>query len=95
MSHESRLLALVGWQYIRGGQSAAIHRGVGASNRVAILMRGDTYVHYVNGTFIGAGTDSSAPSSGAAGVYVNSDAAGGQFSDFAVYPVYSGLPLII
>ena len=82
-----------GWLDIDSGQSAAIHRGVGIPNRIAVLARGDTFVLYVNGVYIGSRSESSAPPSGGAGVFVQSDPVGGRFSDFAVYPMYSGLPL--
>lgn len=83
------------WHELADGHSTAIHLGVSAINRVAVLMRGNHFLLYANGAFLGAATDESAPTSGPAGVYVNNDSPGGQFSDFAVYPLSNSVPYLL
>lgn len=72
---------------IDGGESPAIHQGVGAVNRLSVVMRGNDFILYVNGRFLAVETDSGALASGPAGVVVESETTGGQFYDFAVYPL--------
>ncbi|HLZ20500.1 MAG TPA: hypothetical protein VKQ30_00035 [Ktedonobacterales bacterium] len=82
------------WRFIDDGYSSAIHPGMDAINRVAVLMHGNDFILYVNGVFLRVETDSSAPTSGTAGVYVANDMPGGQFADFAVYPLPADPPLL-
>lgn len=80
------------YNVIDDGSSSAIHQGVGATNRLAVLMHGNDLLLYANGAFLANETDSSILGSGGAGVYVDSQAAGGQFYDFAVYPLPASPP---
>jgi hypothetical protein len=40
------------WQYLAGQSDPAIHTGVGAWNRLLVVMRGGLYLCYVNDTLI-------------------------------------------
>lgn len=82
------------WRGIDGGHSSAIHQGADATNRLAVIMRGNDFFLYANGAFLGVVTDSDAAPNGAAGLYVASQPIGGQFSDFAVYPLTNDLPYL-
>jgi hypothetical protein len=78
--------------YVDEGNSSAIQQGAGATNRLLVLARGQTYLLYINDRFITAYTDRyhdthDLPVAGPAGVYVSDGAITGYFTDFAVYPV--------
>ncbi len=91
------------WHYLSGGNSSAIHRGYDASNTLLALTRGQTYVLYANGVFLGAASDGDpdvyGPDAaqtvgtmttlrqGSAGVYLADGVTTGVFTDFAVYRV--------
>ena len=47
----------------------AIHRGVDATNRLAVLMRGSSYTFFVNGQFVGGYQAGDLPQTGQVGVY--------------------------
>lgn len=90
------------WRYLDGGDSAAIHRGSNATNRLLLVLRGKEYLCYINGQFIARDADStvtpSSPRVGYAGLFVNDDTTTGVFNDFAVYaapppyqPLFHGL----
>jgi hypothetical protein len=79
-----------GWHYLGTGDSAAIHTGAGATNRLLLVIVGTTYLCYVNGQFVGGGVDSyasaSSPHSGYAGLFVRAPSTVDVFNDFAIYP---------
>ena len=79
-----------GWHYLGIGDSAAIHTGAGATNRLMLVIVGTTYLCYVNGQFVGGGVDSyasaSSPHSGYAGLFVRAPSTVAVFNDFAIYP---------
>lgn len=82
------------WEYMGYGTSSAIQRGDEAVNRLLVLMRGSTFLLYVNDHFIDSFTDRyheihNLLSAGQIGVYLNEGATIAIFSDFAVYPVQS------
>lgn len=89
------------WHYLGGGDSSAIRQGYDATNTLLAIARGQSYVLYVNGVFVGAATDGdpdvygegptvgtmTTPRQGYAGVYLADGVTTGVFTDFAVYPV--------
>lgn len=67
--------------------SDAIHRGDGAANTLAVIVRGGQYLCYVNGHFVGSVEDDSIqPPRGHAGLYVDDGTTTGVFTSIAVYP---------
>ncbi len=82
-----------GWHYLGTGDSAAIHTGAGATNRLMLVIVGTTYLCYVNGQFVGGGVDSyasaSSPRTGYAGLFVRAPSTVAVFNDFAIYPAPS------
>jgi hypothetical protein len=79
------------WSTFDEGQAPSAATGDGAANRLLLLMRGDTYLLYINDHLVGTDPDSfiATPRSGRAGVFVFNGATTGAFTDFAVYPVQS------
>ncbi|HEX6797020.1 MAG TPA: hypothetical protein VF116_04810 [Ktedonobacterales bacterium] len=87
------------WHYLAGGSSAAIHKGASAANTLLAITRGQDYVLYVNGAFVGSASDGdpdvygnaphvgtmTTPHQGRAGVYLADGATTGVFTNFAVY----------
>ncbi len=76
------------WSAIQWDQpSDAIHRGEGAANTLFVIVRGDTYLCYINGHYVGLVKDNSIqPPRGHVGLYVNDGATTGVFTNIAVYP---------
>lgn len=58
-------------------------------------MRGNTFMCYVNGHFVGSDTVDGVASSGQAGIYMNTSVTEGVFSNFAVYPLPHDMPLLL
>jgi hypothetical protein len=82
------------WEDLDDGTSAYVHTGANASNTLLVLVRGQTYLLYVNGHFLDTysntyPSDPYLPIAGQAGLYVNDGATTGVFSNFSVYPVQS------
>ena len=77
------------WGTIDSGQSSVAHLGDGAPNTLLLIMRGDSYLYFLNGQLVGSYTDSyiATPRSGRAGVVVLDGTTSGAFNNFAVYPV--------
>jgi hypothetical protein len=91
------------WHYLGGGDSAAIHTGTDATDTLLAITRGQTYVLYVNGVFVGSASDGdpdvygpdasptvgtmTTPHHGSAGLYLADGVTAGVFSDFVVYRV--------
>jgi hypothetical protein len=80
-----------GWDYlVAGEQNVAIHTGVGATNRLLLVVIGATYLAYVNGQLVGSVEDPYAAESpsqtGYAGLYVLTSSTMAVFNDFAIYP---------
>ncbi|GEM_PF-2258157 len=81
------------WDYLADGISNAIHSGLDATNTLLVIIRGDTYLLYANGQYLGSSGEISGyssrnlPESGHMGVYLNDGAAIGAYTNFAVYPV--------
>ncbi len=69
----------------RLGDSSAIHPGLGAPNRIAILVQGSDFTFYVNGHYITRYHDDHL-AGGNVGLYLDPEDGQGSFSDFAVYP---------
>lgn len=80
-----------GWMILASGTSKAIQVGAGTSNTLLVVMRGDEYMCYVNGHWVGAATDDTL-TTGAVGVYVNDATTEGVFTDFRVYPLAPSEP---
>lgn len=64
----------------------AIHRGLDATNRLAVLMRGSSYIFFVNGQFVGGYQANDLPQSGQVGVYVELMNGPITFSDLLISP---------
>lgn len=79
------------WSTFDEGQAPFAATGDGAANRLLLLMRGDTYLLYINDHLVASDPDVfiATPRSGRAGVFVFNGATAGAFTDFAVYPVQS------
>ncbi len=77
------------WDYLDGGDSAAIYQGIGATNQLLLIRRGKTLLCYVNDQYVGAyyDKDNEIPATGEPGVFINDGALTGVFTNFAVYPV--------
>lgn len=73
------------WHDIDSAPSDAIHTGDGATNRLLVVLRGTSFLCYINGTFVGAVNDDASPRSGSMGVFVNDSSTEGIFSTFDVY----------
>ena len=83
------------WSEVDSGESSAILRGSGEANRLLVVVRGSTYLLYVNDQFMGSYTVSSydhLPTYGYAGVYLDESAMTGTFTQFSVYPVNPTTP---
>ncbi len=52
------------------GGIAAIHQGLDATNRLAVLMQGSTFTFFANGQYLGRYQSNDVPQSGQVGVYV-------------------------
>lgn len=80
-----------GWHSLGGSDDTAIHPGIGATNRLLLVVIGQYYLCYVNGQFVGgvkdAYHDASPPHPGYAGLYVSAPSTVAVFNDFAIYPV--------
>jgi hypothetical protein len=61
------------WTNLAGGASTAIHTGPGATNRLLLVVRGQTLLCYVNDQYVGSYDDRYYPlaGSGFVGVYLN------------------------
>lgn len=71
----------------------AIHRGSDATNRLAVIMRGNSYAFFINDQFVGIYHDSG-PKSGRVGVYTDGLGEAAAFSNLVVYPAPSPSPLL-
>jgi hypothetical protein len=71
-------------------QTSAIHQGIGATNRLAVIMRGQQYLCYINGQFVGI-SQTKPSSTGSVGLYAESDQSQPApviaFTDFTIYPL--------
>lgn len=79
------------WSTFDEGHAPSASVGDGAANRLLLLMRGDTYLLYINDHLVATDPDSfiATPRSGRVGVFVFNGATTGAFTDFSVYPVQS------
>lgn len=79
------------WSPIDDGQTTFASTGDGAANQLLLLMRGSSYLYYINDHLVGSFTDDfiSTPHAGHAGVFVLNSATQGAFTGFSVYPVQS------
>ena len=80
-----------GWDYlVADEQNVAIHTGVGATNRLLLVVIGTHIYAYVNGQLVGSVEDpyaaASRATSGYAGLYVLTSSTMAVFNDFAIYP---------
>jgi hypothetical protein len=73
-------------QFFNSGSADWIHRGFGAANRVAVLVRGADYVFFVNSHYAGSYQNDKLVG-GHIGLYLDSLSNAGDFNDFAVYPL--------
>lgn len=72
----------------------AIHQGLHATNRLAVMMRGSSYAFFINGQFVGI-YRGDGPASGHVGMYVDCISQRAIFADFAVYRTPPPPPLIL
>ena len=68
------------------GGIAAIHQGLDATNRLAVLMQGSTFTFFVNGQYIGKYQSNDVPQSGQVGVYAGDMSGPITFSDLLISP---------
>lgn len=64
----------------------AVHKGLGATNRLAVLMQRSSYTFFVNGQFVGGYTANDLPLSGQIGVYAEGMDGPITFSDLVIAP---------
>ncbi|HEX6818881.1 MAG TPA: hypothetical protein VF120_10935, partial [Ktedonobacterales bacterium] len=69
------------------GPIGAIHQGLGATNQLAVLMRGNAYAFFINDQYVGCYRDDGGPTRGYVGMYVGSYGGIASFRDFGVFPV--------
>ncbi|WIG60081.1 MAG: hypothetical protein OJF49_002829 [Ktedonobacterales bacterium] len=89
LKRTSSLFRYEGYKFIELGDSSAIHSGFGADNRIAVLVQGNSFTFYVNGTYI-TGYQDDALSGGQVGLYADPsypDPNSHYFRDFAIYPL--------
>ncbi len=70
----------------------AIHQGPNATNRLAVIMRGNSSAFFINGQFVGAYHDDGL-AIGHVGVYTDGLSQSATFTNFAVYPAPPPSPL--
>ncbi len=77
------------WNDVVNGSSSAIHQGLGATNTLLVIKRGQVCLLYVNAHLIETYYDREnvLPLVGSVGMFMNDDAQTGTFSNVAVYPV--------
>ena len=83
---------LPSWSYIKSGRFSPVPGHDNTPMRLLLVMRGATYLFYVNDEYIGSFTDDEfnrTPHTGRVGVIVLGQPAAGVFTSFAVYPVKS------
>ena len=68
------------------GGIAAIHQGLDATNRLAVLMQGSSLTFFVNGQVVGRYVGNDVPQSGQVGVYTNGYENTVTFSDLLIAP---------
>jgi hypothetical protein len=64
----------------------AINTAPGAANRLAVIMRGQQHILYVNNQFVGL-YQGTGPASGPLGFEAETDTASAVFTDFIIYPL--------
>ncbi len=64
----------------------AIHRGLDATNRLAVLMQGSSYTFFINGQFVGGYRANDLPQSGRVGIYAGGMNGPITFSDLLLSP---------
>jgi hypothetical protein len=69
----------------------AIHQGLDATNRLAVLMHGSSYTFFVNGQFVGGYQVDDLPQSGQVGVYAGGMNGPITFSDLLISPPPAGV----
>lgn len=79
---------------IAHGDSDAIHKGDGATNRLYAMLRGSWCTLFINGQFVGS-YDLGVSRPGHAGVYSGGDVRSAMFTNFAVYPAPPQSPLFV
>lgn len=87
LEHHTGSVSDGNWNWIGGDNSSAIHIGVGASNRLQIIVRSTQMICFINGRFVGTYSDGDLWLNGHIGVYVNDSTTEGIFTNFAAYPV--------
>ena len=68
------------------GGISAIHQGLDATNRLAVLMQGATFTFFVNGQYVGRYVGNDLPQEGQVGVYVGGMNGPVTFSDLLLSP---------
>lgn len=68
------------------GGISAIHQGLDATNRLAVLMQGATFTFFVNGQYVGRYVGNDLPLEGQVGVYVGGMNGPVTFSDLLLSP---------
>jgi hypothetical protein len=64
----------------------AVHRGLDATNRLAVLMRGSSHTFFVNGQCVGSYQADDLPRSGQVGIYAEGMNGPITFSDLLIAP---------
>src|SRR5215472_16244213 len=79
------------WTVLTSGDSAAVRKGLGNTNRLLVVTIGRLYLYYINGQLVGSYDDtrSLTTTTGQVGIFVNNAVAQGRFTDFALYTVPS------
>lgn len=82
------------WRDLDDGSSRSIHAEAGAANHLLVIMAGDRYLCYINGSLVMSYDDNGhvTPRTGHVGLYLNDGAVEGVFNDFTVYPAPPPLP---
>ena len=68
------------------GNTQPIHRGLDATNRLAVLMQGSSFTFFINGQFVGRYWAGGLPQSGKFGVYADGPHGPVTFSDLLIAP---------
>jgi hypothetical protein len=75
------------WTGLAGGISDVAHKGIGAENILLAVTRGNEYLRYIDGAFLGIAHDSMLRA-GHADLFVDVAASQASFSHFTTYPVW-------
>lgn len=82
------------WNNLDYGSSKAINTGIGAANKLLVVLRGQSFLLYLNDHLVYSTKETYErfADSGYAGVYLNDGSMAASFQNFAVYPVAKATP---